>query len=999
MKLFSYRVYFCAAIILAIWALLIWNYYHDGVASHHLLHQEDLPKISDWWSGLLIPLLTMFLTYRTQKRIEHNVGHNLKNKKFVVNILYSFFFALLYGILLSLLFSQGYSKITGYLFNGIFLIALFFPIYRAECLLGFVLGMTFTFGAVISTAAGIIFVIIGLILYLYVRTGLIFVFKKCWTFITSLFNLTSVILIYVSLSSLDGYSQKTAIIKGEVKDENQKPLAATNISLYQLRDTTLIKTAITDKNGAYIFEGISESNYLIKIHALGYKKAEIKINTIGINPVTVPSITMLAEMNDLKEVTVTAQKLLFVQKADKLIVNVNASPSNAGANALEVLEKSPGITVDKDGNISLKGKNGIQIFIDGKPTYLSGQDLVNYLQNLQGTQLDQIEIMTNPSAKFDAAGNSGVINLKINKSNKAGYSATFNSGFTQGINGRNNQDINFNYRKNKVNLFGTISRNERNTIQTFIIDRKFLEPLTTEVKTLLTQQSDKQNWNGANSYKLGTDIFLNKKTTLGAVINGFYNPERSLSTGTIFLSNPTNNLLGSTYAKSISKSSWGNLGANINLRHVFNSAGKELTADMDYLDYKGSDTQNLSNYFYNETGVTSGKPDTIYGNLPQLIRIYSAKADYLQSLEKGAKLEAGIKAAYIKTDANAVYDSLINRSLVPDVGRSNHFIYDERISAAYVSYSRPFSKKLSGQFGLRFENTLANGNQLTINEKFRFSYSQLFPTAYLSYQANKKNTLAMNYGRRLLRPDYESLNPFVKFLDRYTFTKGNPNLRPQFSHNIELSHTLNNFITTTFNFTKTNNIIQTVLEQNESTNQTFGKQSNIADQRQYGMSVSVFKQIQNFNGSLFVNIYNNELSGLVNNSFITIGATTAVFNSTASYKFTNGITSEINGFYRTEGIEGVFRIRSLGGINVGASMPLFKNNATIKLSMRDIFWTQKATGNIKFGTIDTKFQQIPDSRTIGLNFSYRISKGILSGTKRKAGSASDEQNRIKGKEN
>ena len=607
--------------------------------------------------------------------------------------------------------------------------------------------------------------------------------------------------------------------------------------------------------------------------------------------------------------------------------------------------------------------------------------------------------MTNPSAKFDAAGNSGVINTRIKKSIQIGYSATFTSGYTQGINGRNNQDINFNYRKNKVNLFGTLSRNERNTIRTFIIDRKFLEPLTKEVKTLLSQQSDKQNWNGANSYKLGTDIFLTKKTTVGTVVNGFYNPERSISTGTIFLSNPINALLGSTSAKSTSKSSWKNLSANINLRHVFNGTGKELTADMDYLDYTGANTQNLSNYFYNATGAINGKPDTLYGNLPQLISVYSVKVDYLQSLKKGAKLEAGIKAAYVETDANAVYESLINKRLVPDIGRSNHFIYDERISAAYVSYSRPFSKKLSGQFGLRLENTSANGNQLTINEKFTLSYSQLFPTTYLSYQANKKNTWSMNYGRRLRRPDYESLNPFVKFLDRYTFEQGNPNLRPQFSHNIELSHTLNNFITTTFNFTKTNNIIQTVLEQNGNTNQTFGKQSNIANQRQYGIAVSMFKQVKKFNGNFYVNVYNNEFSGLVNNSFITIGATTAAFNTSASYKFNNGITSEVNGFYRTAGLEGIFRIRSLGAVNVGASMPLFKNNATIKLSVRDIFWTQKATGNVKFGTIDTKFQQIPDSRTIGLNFSYRISKGKLSGSKRKAGGAGDEQNRVKGSDN
>ncbi len=998
-KFLSYRLYFTAAITIVIWTLLIWNHYHGGVSSHHLLHRKDLPQISNWWSGLLLPLLALLLTYRIQKRLVHNNDNSADFSKFPINVFYRFLFALLYAILISLFFYLGYSKITGYLFNGILLSALFFPIYRSEYLLGFVIGITPTFGAVLSTIAGTIFVIIGIILYLFVRKGILFLFKKIKSLIAPRSKTISVILLMLTFLSLAGYAQKTAVIKGEVKDENQKPLADANIALYQVKDSVLIKKTSTNMSGQYTLEGIKEYSYLAIITAIGYKKSTIRINVTGSTEVIVPAITMVAEIKELKEITVQSQKLMFEQKADKMIVNVNATPSNAGANALEVLEKSPGITVDKDGNISLKGKDGVQIFMDGKPAYLSGQDLANYLRNLLATQLDQIEIMTNPPAKFDAAGNSGIINIKTKKAIQLGYNATFTSGYTRGIYARNNQDINFNYRKNKVNLFGTISRNESKVKRTFFIDRKFLIPSTKEVKTLLSQESDKKNWNEANSFKLGTDIFLTKKTTIGAVVNGFYNPESAISTGTIFLSNPMNVSLGSTFAKSTNKNSLKNFSANANLRHVLDSLGKELSVDLDYLYYTGANTQNLSNYFYNASGAVNGKPDTLYGNLPQLIKIYSTKIDYLHPLKKGAKLEAGIKAAYVETDANAVYDSLINKMVVPDLGRSNHFVYNERISAAYMSYSRPFFKKITAQFGLRIENTLAHGSQLTTRENFSFSYTQLFPTAYFSYKANEKNTWVMNYGRRLRRPDYESLNPFVKFLDRYTFEQGNPNLRPQFSHNFELSNSFNNLLTTTLNFTRTNNIIQVVLEQNENTNQTFGKQVNIANQRQYGIAVNLFKQFKNFNGNFFINVYNNKFKGVINNSFVTIGATTATLNTSASYKFNNGITTDINGFYRTPGLEGIFRINSLGAVNVGASMPLFKNKATLRISARDIFWTQKAIGTVQFGTIDTKFQQIPDSRTIGLNFSYRISKGKLNNSKRKVGGASDEQNRVKGTNN
>jgi iron complex outermembrane recepter protein len=814
-------------------------------------------------------------------------------------------------------------------------------------------------------------------------------------------KIKSILTVAILTLSFTAFAQEPSKITGQVKDEAQKSFQGATVSLYRAKDTSLAKATFTNKEGQYFFETVKEGNYLIIITSTGHQKFfSNQFTVVAGGDITIPNAVLTPEIKGLKEVTVQAKKPLFEQKADKMLVNVEAAPTNAGSNALEILEKSPGITVDKDGNISLKGKQGVQVFIDGKPAYLGGQDLVNYLRNLSGAQLEQIEIMTNPPAKYDAAGNSGIINIKTKKTKQLGYNVSAQVGYTQGIYARNNQNINFNYRKNKVNLFGTLSRNERNTVQTLSIQRKFIEENTKQVVSLFDQDGVMLNWRTSNNAKLGADFYLTKKTTVGAVVNGFYNPSKFTNTSNIFISDPNNVLKGNTYAKSISRGLWQNFSSNINLRHVFDSTGKELTADVDYIYYNAGNTQNLSNYYYNASGVATDRPDTLYGNLPQLIHIYSAKVDYVHPLKKGAKLEAGLKAAYVETDANAVYDSLINNRLVRDFGRSNHFVYDERISAAYINYSRPFSKKLSGQFGLRLENTVAHGNQITTGEKFVLDYTQLFPTAYLAYNASEKHSWSVNYGRRINRPDYESLNPFVEFLDRYTFEQGNPRLRPQFSHNVELTHTFRGFLSTTLNYTKTNNIIQQVLEQNELTNQTFVKQANIASQRQYGAAVSAFAQVKNFSGNVYVNVYDNEFKGLVNNTFVTVGATTAVFNSSISYKFKKGVTAEVNGFYRTPGVEGVFKIGALGAVNLGASVPLFKNKATVRFNVRDIFWTQRVKGDSRFGNIDAAFQQAPDSRFAGINFTYRFSKGKVNGNgKRKTGGAGDEQNRVKGGDN
>lgn len=811
--------------------------------------------------------------------------------------------------------------------------------------------------------------------------------KKLFFMLTALLTLSSA-----------AFSQNLSKVNGRVTDDTQKPVQGVTVSLYKAQDTLLVKAVLTGNDGLFVFEAVKDGDYLVGVSSVGYKKTVSDVLHIRDGAeIKVPTLVMQTESKNMKELVITGKKPLFEQKADKLVVNVDASPTNAGANALEVLEKSPGVSVDKDGNISLKGKTGVQVFIDGKPAYLSGTDLVNYLRSLQGAQLEQIEIMTNPPAKYDAAGNSGIINIKTKKTKQFGYNVTATIGYSQGIYAKNNQNINFNYRKNKLNLFGTVSRYERNHFQNLSIQRKFSDQGTKELLSRFEQVSKMRNLGTSNNAKLGADYFISKKTTIGAVVNGFYNPGVFTNQSNINISDASDVLQSKTYAKSESRNTWKNISANVNFRHQFDSTGKELTADLDFIHYNAPNKQSISNYYFDAAGNPVFVPDTLYGSLPQSISIYSAKVDYVHPLKKGAKFEAGLKTSFVETDNNAVYDSLINNKLVRDYGRSNHFVYDENINAAYVNYSRPLSKKVTGQFGLRLENTVAHGYQKTTGEKFTLNYTQLFPTAFIQYAVNEKNNLSVNYGRRINRPDYQSLNPFVEFLDRYTFEVGNPYLKPEFSHNIEMSYSYNNFITATVNYTKTKDIIQQVLEQNEQENQTYIRIANIAKREQVGIAVSAYKQIKNFSGNVYVNVSDNKFSGIVNNTYVTVKGTTAMFNASASYKFKKGWNTEISGFYRTATPEGVFRIGSFGTINLGVSKTLLKEKATLRLNVRDVLWSQRFKGNIQYGAINTQFQQYGDSRVASLTFTYRLSKGkVNSNNRRKAGGAGDEQNRVKG---
>lgn len=325
-------------------------------------------------------------------------------------------------------------------------------------------------------------------------------------------------------------------------------------------------------------------------------------------------------------------------------------------------------------------------------------------------------------------------------------------------------------------------------------------------------------------------------------------------------------------------------------------------------------------------------------------------------------------------------------------------MYEENINAAYVNYSQPLSKKWSGQFGLRLENTNAKGNQLTTGQQFKRNYTQLFPTVYLQYTANAKNSFVINYGRRINRPDYGDLNPFIHFLDRYTFEQGNPDLKPQFSHNIEVSHTYSGFLTTTVNYSTTTDIIQQVIEQNEATNETFIKQANIASRKQVGLSISAYKEITKWwSGNVYFNVYNNRFKGIVNNEPISIGNTGMMIQAQQQFKLGKGWGAELSGFYRSRSLEGVLFIKGMSQLNAGFSKQVLKNKGSIRVNVRDIFAGGVFKGYSRYSNVDVQFKNVNDSRAVSVSFTYRFNKGKLKATgSRRTGSASDEQGRVKG---
>jgi iron complex outermembrane receptor protein len=793
----------------------------------------------------------------------------------------------------------------------------------------------------------------------------------------------------------NAFAQNAGKISGSIL-KNGQPADGATVSLLRARDSSLVKIAVVNKNGFYSFENLAIGKYLVGATVAGYQKHLSAIIEVGKDSeaIQIPSISLIAINKELLGVTVIAKRPLIEQRIDRTIVNVDASITNIGRSALEVLEKSPGVTVDRDGNISLKGKDGVLVMVDGRPTHLNGTDLANLLRTMNSSQLDQIEIMTNPPARYDAAGNAGVINIKMKKTTTVGTNGSATLGYTQGRYAKTNEAFNFNYRENKINLFANLGHNYRKSFSILNIQRKLFDPATNELQNYFDQQADMINEGNSFNAKLGVDFFATKRTTFGIILNGTTSPSSSNNSNTSYISNASKVVDGITTATVDNTTQWKNVSTNFNFRTLLDKKGKELSSDIDLLRYTSGTEQFMVNSYRDATGSAVMNADSLIGDLPQNIKVYSGRIDYVQPLNKKTRFEAGIKTGVVKTDNNAVYDSIQNGSVVRDVNRSNHFVYEENINAAYANVSTGLSKKWSAQLGLRLENTIAKGDQLTTGEKFTRNYTQLYPTAYLQFKANDKNMFAANVGRRVRRPNYGSLNPFMRFIDRYTYTMGNPALKPSLSNNFELSHTWRNQVTTTLNYTSTTDIIEEVIEQKGQ--EAYKTPSNIASLHQYGIAISANTPITKWwTSSININAFNNRYKGIVSGSAVELSTLSYIVTGTQQFKLTNSMIAEVNGRFRNGWLEGVMKAKAVGFVGAGISQQMMKGKGMIRLSVRDIFYSQKLRGESKYGNVDFNFQQATESRVVSVGFTYRFSKGKkIAPTKRTTGSANEEQERI-----
>jgi len=790
-------------------------------------------------------------------------------------------------------------------------------------------------------------------------------------------------------------------ISGIVKDEQGKSLSGASVALKKVKDSATVKLGVTNTAGQYSFTGINAGQYFVNVSYVGHEvKNSPSFEYSGSGDLKGPDFALVKLSGNLKEVTVAYRKPVIEVKADKTILNVEGSVNAVGSDALELLRKSPGVLVDKDDNLSLSGKTGVQVYVDGRPTPLSGKDLSDYLKTLQSSSIEAIEIITNPSAKYDAAGNAGIINIRLKKNKSYGTNGSINGGYAIGTFPKYNAGISLNNRNKFINVYGNYNYNKNENRMNMWLYRKVLD-------TLFDGATKMTMTNETHAFKVGADMSLNKRSTLGVMVNGNYSDNGFNNYSRTPISYiPTGKVDRILVANNTSDGRKDNTNFNLNYRYA-DTAGRELSMDADYGVFRNTSDQLQPNTYYQADDKTIISQRIYNMVAPTHIDIYTFKTDYEQPFKKG-KLGVGGKVSYVETTNDFSTFNVLNNVKELDKDRSNDFDYKENINALYLNYNRAF-KGFMIQVGVRGENTNAKGHSngfkkddnsgqyVTYDSTFERNYTDLFPSAALTFNKNPMSQWTLSYSRRIDRPAYQNLNPFEFRLDEYTYQKGNTQLTPQYTNSFAITHVFKYTLTTTLNYSHVKDMFSQIVDVTEKS-KSYITNKNLATQDVISLNISYPFQYKWY--SVFANLntfYSKFKADNGPNRKIDLDVFSFNIYAQQTFRFGKGWTGEMSGFYTAPSVwQGTFKSIGMGGLDGGLSKNVLKDKGTIKVVVSDMFRTMKWKGTSEYANQYLRANGRWESRQFKLNFTYRFGSNQVKAARQRKSGLEDENKRASG---
>lgn len=776
-------------------------------------------------------------------------------------------------------------------------------------------------------------------------------------------------------------------INGKVRNEQMEPVIGASVYLLSASTSALIKTAVTDENGNFVINDAPSGTYYVEVSAIGLAKTKSENFAISNKEVTLPVLSMPLASTAIEEVEVKGEIPLIQSTNGKLILNVENSSISAGNNALEIVKRAPGVSVDKDDNILLMGRQGVTVTIDGRQTYMTGEQLATFLKSTDGSQIKSVEVSTSRSAKDDAEGASGIINITMKKNKIEGFNGAFLASGAMGNLFRGNSSVNLNYKKNNTTLFGNYAYTNDKLKENLGITRDIRNK---DELTVFDQKANMFDHARTHSYKLGIEQKTSQRNTVVAQFSGYNNVSQEEIIGVTSMGSSIQIIDSLMNSSSVAEEGFNRYSINVNNEFAIDTLGRKLTADVDYSTFR-----KLTNVDYEyQTLFPDLSPiyDTEYerSNPSIKIKIFATKLDYVQPIGKG-NLETGLKYSTVKTDNSILFEQLVDESWQNNTQRTNNFFYTEQIAAVYGNYSRDVGK-WSLTAGLRGEYTFSDGKSITQNTRVKRNYFDLFPSASVSYNAHENHVLSISYARKITRPNYRNLNPFEEYIDKRTFQRGNPYLQPEYTDGLTLNYTLYKMFNVTLGHDRTNDALVESMGQDTIAKTTWVTKENLAQTRTTYLNISAPLRV-----GKFWSIYNN-LTGIhmffdgpISGYYVKQGSLFFQGSSMHTFKINPAFSAEMNLNYTSPFLYNVYRLESKFNTDLGITYTMKDQRSSLKLAVTDVFRTNRNNLSTDFEEFKSTIRQYHDNQTVRLTYSYKF--GNLKQSLRKKDRDSDEKNR------
>ena len=791
-------------------------------------------------------------------------------------------------------------------------------------------------------------------------------------------------------------AQTTASLTGTVRDGAGGPVEYAAVSLHRAADSVVVKTEFSDAQGHFFLLAPTADSYLVSAALMGYQRAWSGPVAAGVGGMAVPVLTLRASAaTTLKEVTVAGSRPLYEREADRTIVNVAGSTLSAGANSLEVLGRAPGVTLSANDNLALRGKQGVLVLLDGKRVPVSGAELADLLRALPAEQVQTIELITNPPAKYDVQGGAGIIVINLKKDQRLGTNGSANGSYGRGRYGKFVAGLSLNHRRKGLNTFGSYSYADRQNFRDLDFARTFYQPDGTLAGG--SQQINRlTNHLQSHTWRAGLDYSLSPRTLVGAALSGLASQTPSFSRNESLLYDVRNAPTGRYLSTTDQTVRRPNVAANLNLRHVFaDSAGsRELTADADYARYRTRRLLDLATQY----GLPVQPPTLLQGDQRSTVSIQSLKVDYGQPLPRRTRLDAGAKVTWVRSDNDVGFARTAERTTTPLTNISNEFRYRENVNAAYFSL-KCASPKTTVQAGLRAEQTNTLGQQFQpIDQRFERHYFQLFPSAAVQRTLSAQHALALSFNRRIDRPTYGQVSPLRIYDDATSYRTGNPALFPQTSYNLELAHTYREKFSTSLSYSRTRNPFLTLSQPSPDGGLiVVQRDQNLTALDYYALTLTAPLQLTKA-WNLYANVvgFYNRFTTALPGTTLRRSQPAFTANANSSLVLGRGWTLDLSGLYQSREVYGFEIVRPRGQAAAGVQKSLWDRQATLRLNVTDVFYTTPIRSAADYGNFAESFYLRQDLRVATLAFTYKFGSSKVTAARKRTTGADDEQRRAGG---